>query len=177
MPNRITIQTPIDGLLFWKMSGHEAISQSFSLNVVLLGTDARIDRSALLGQPLTVTIPTQNALSPRYFNGKVTGVAVSAVELSGSRYAAYTLTVESDLWPMQRDRNMRIFQEQTVPQIVKTLLAEYQVNVEDALIENHRVWDYSVQYQESSFDFISRLMELEGIAYYFRHEKDKHTLC
>ncbi|EOC1351346.1 type VI secretion system Vgr family protein [Cronobacter dublinensis] len=176
MPNRITIQTPIDGLLFWKMSGHEAISQPFSLNVVLLGTDARIDRSALLGQPLTVTIPTQNALSPRYFNGKVTGVAVSAVELSGSRYAAYTLTVESDLWPMQRDRNMRIFQEQTVPQIVKTLLAEYQVNVEDALIENHRVWDYSVQYQESSFDFISRLMELEGIAYYFRHEKDKHTL-
>ncbi len=52
-------------------------------------------------------------------------------------------------------------EEQTVPQIVKTLLAEYQVNVEDALIENHRVWDYSVQYQESSFDFISRLMELE----------------
>lgn len=176
MLNRISVQLPVDGLLFWKLSGHEALSQSFSLSLVLLSTDARIDRSALLGQSVTVSVPGQNSLTTRYFNGKITGVAVSAVELSGSRYAAYTLTVESDLWPMQRDRNLRIFQEQTVPQIVKTLLAEYQVNVEDTLIDNYRVWDYCVQYQESSFDFISRLMELEGIAYYFRHEMDRHTL-
>ncbi len=78
---------------------------------------------------------------------------------------------------MKRDRNLRIFQGQTVPQIVKTLLAEHQVQLEDKLTGSYRVWDYCVQYQESSFDFISRLMELEGIAYYyFRHEVDKHTL-
>ncbi|MGY5954774.1 Actin cross-linking toxin VgrG1 [Kosakonia sp. BK9b] len=167
---------PVDGLLFWKLSGHEAISQPFMLNLVLLGTDARIDRSALLGQPVTISIPTKNAQNPRYFNGKVTAVAVSAVELSGSRYASYSLTVESDLWPMQRDRNMRIFQDQTVPQIIQTILAEYKINFEDVLIGSYRLWDYCVQYQESSFDFICRLMELEGIAYYFRHEQDKHTL-
>ncbi|EMX8900729.1 type VI secretion system tip protein VgrG, partial [Enterobacter bugandensis] len=73
-------------------------------------------------------------------------------------------------------RNLRIFQGQTVPQIVKTLLGEHQVNVEDKLTGSYRVWDYCVQYQESSLDFISRLMELEGIAYHFRHEADKHTL-
>ncbi|ELY5936823.1 type VI secretion system tip protein VgrG, partial [Cronobacter malonaticus] len=107
---------------------------------------------------------------------KVTRVAVSAVELSGTRYAAYELTVEPDLWPMQRDRNLRIFQGQTVPQIVKTLLGESRVNMEERLSGSYRVWEYCVQYQESSLDFISRLLELEGIAYHFRHEQDRHTL-
>lgn len=176
MLNRITVQLPVEGLLFWKLSGREAMSESFALTLTLLGTDARIDRSKLLGQPVTVTLPTQSLLSPRYINGKVTRVAVSAVELTGTRYAVYQLTVEPDLWPMKRDRNLRIFQGQTAPQIVKTLLGEHQVNVEDKLTGSYRVWDYCVQYQESSLDFISRLMELEGIAFHFRHEADKHTL-
>lgn len=176
MSNRITVQLPVEGLLFRKLSGHEAMSEMFELSLTLLGSDARLDRSKLLGQPVTVTIPTQNALSSRYFNGKITRVAVSAVELSGIRYAAYQLIVEPDLWPMKRDRNLRIFQGQTVPQIINTLLSEYQVNVEDKLNGSYRVWDYCVQYQESSFAFISRLMELEGIAYHFRHEAGKHTM-
>ncbi|MFY7107750.1 MULTISPECIES: type VI secretion system Vgr family protein [unclassified Enterobacter cloacae complex] len=176
MLNRITVQLPVEGLLFWKLSGREAMSESYALTLTLLGTDARLDRSRLLGQPVTVTIPTQNLLTPRYINGKVTRVAVSAVELTGTRYAVYQLTVEPDLWPMKRDRNLRIFQGQTVPQIVKTLLGEHQVNLEDKLTGSYRVWDYCVQYQESSLDFISRLMELEGIAYHFSHEADKHTL-
>ena len=176
MLNRITVQLPVEGLLFWKLSGREALSEPYALGLTLLGTDARMDRSQLLGKAVTVTVPTQDITSPRYFNGKVTRVAVSAVELSGTRYAVYQLSVESDLWPMQRDRNLRIFQGQTVPQIVKTLLSESKVDVEDKLSESYRVWDYCVQYQESSFDFISRLMELEGISYFFRHESGRHVM-
>ena len=176
MLNRITVQLPVEGLFFWKLSGREALSETFALTLTLLGTDARLDRSTLLGQPVTITIPTQSLLSPRYINGKITKVGVSAVELSGSRYAVYELIVEPDLWPMTRDRNLRIFQGQTVPQIVKTLLGECQVNIEDRLVSSYRVWEYCVQYQESSFDFISRLMELEGITYHFKHEADRHTL-
>ncbi|EMH4164444.1 type VI secretion system tip protein VgrG [Pluralibacter gergoviae] len=176
MLNRITVTLPDGELLFWKLAGREAMSEPFALTLTLLGTDARIDRSRLLGQPVTVTIPTQSLLAPRYINGKITRVAVSATELSGTRYAAYALTVEPDLWPMKRDRNLRIFQGQTVPQIVQALLAEYQVNVEDRLTGSYREWEYCVQYQESSLDFISRLMELEGIAYHFRHEADRHVL-
>ncbi|MGY5956731.1 Type VI secretion system secreted protein VgrG [Kosakonia sp. BK9b] len=176
MQNRITVKLPVDGLLFWKLTGREALSESFALSLTVLGTDARVDRSKLLGQSVTVAIPTQNIGGTRYINGKVTRVAVSAVELSGTRYAVYQLTVEPDLWPMKRDRNLRIFQGQTVPQIVKTLLGEYQVNLEDKLAGSYRVWDYCVQYQESSFDFISRLMELEGITYHFRHEEDRHVM-
>ncbi|SQJ31923.1 Uncharacterized protein conserved in bacteria [Serratia rubidaea] len=176
MLDRITVQLPVPGLLFWKLSGREALSEPFELSVTLLSTDARIDRSSLLGQPITVTIPTRSLMGKRYLNGKVTRVAVSAVELSGTRYAEYRLTMEPDLWPMKRDRNLRIFQGQTVPQIVKSLLGESQVNVEDRLTGSYRPWEYCVQYQESSLAFISRLMELEGITYHFSHEADKHTL-
>ncbi|MGP3591630.1 type VI secretion system tip protein TssI/VgrG [Vagococcus sp. WN89Y] len=176
MLNRITVTLPVEGLLFWKLSGREALSESFTLSLSVLGTDARVDRSRLLGQPVTVTLPAQGLTGVRYLNGKVTRVAVSAVELSGTRYAVYQLTMEPDLWPMKRDRNLRIFQGQTAPDIVRTLLGEYQVNVEDKLTGSYRVWDYCVQYQESSLDFISRLMELEGIAYHFRHEADRHVM-
>ncbi|WP_336748153.1 type VI secretion system Vgr family protein [Pantoea vagans] len=179
MFSRITAQLPADGLLFHTLTGTETLSRPFVLTAELLATDARIDRHALLGKPVTFSLPTDglmSALSPRYLNGKITLVAVRSQELSGTRYAVYQLTVEPDLWPMRRDRNLRIFQSQTVPQIVQTLLKEYAVNVETRLTGNYRVWEYCVQYQESSLDFISRLMELEGIYYFFRHEADKHTL-
>jgi type VI secretion system secreted protein VgrG len=177
MQDRITVKLPVDGLLFWKLSGREALSEAFAFSLTVLGTDARIDRSQLLGQPVTVNVPTQGiAGGMRHFNGKITRVAVSATEMSGTRYAVYRLTVEPDVWPMKRDRNLRIFQEQTVPQIVKTLLGENQVNLEDRLTGSYRSWGYCVQYQESSFDFISRLMELEGIAYHFSHEADRHVM-
>ena len=176
MLDRIRVQLPVEGLLFWKLSGREAISESFSLQLTVLGTDARIDRRQLLGKPATIRLPTTSILAPRYINGKITRVAVSAIELSGTRYAVYELTIEPDLWPLKRDRDLRIFQGQTVPQIIHTLLAEYRVTVQDKLSERYRLWDYCVQYQESSFDFISRLMELEGISYHFVHEADQHTL-
>ncbi|WP_324021332.1 type VI secretion system tip protein VgrG [Pantoea sp. JZ29] len=179
MFSRITVQLPAQGLLFRRLSGREALSESFVLEAELLSTDARIDRQSLLGKPVTFTLPTDglmSALNPRYINGKITRIGVRSEELGGVRYAVYALTVEPDLWPMKRDRNLRIFQSQTVPQIVQTLLKEYAVNVETRLAGSYRVWEYCVQYQESSFDFISRLMELEGIYYFFRHEADKHTL-
>ncbi|VEA67961.1 Uncharacterized protein conserved in bacteria [Serratia rubidaea] len=63
-----------------------------------------------------------------------------------------------------------------VPQIVKALLAEQNIQLEDQLTGDYRQWGYCVQYSESTFNFISRLMELEGIYYYFKHEQDKHTM-
>lgn len=177
MNKRISVQLPATSeLLFWQLTGREAISEPFVFNLTLLSEDPRLDRSKLLGQSVTVALPTQNLSMPRYLNGKVTRAGVRPVELSGTRYAAYNLIVESDLWPMKRDRNMRIFQSQTVPEIVKTLFSEYQINVDDRLTASYRVWDYCVQYQESSLDFVSRLLELEGISYCFHHEQGQHQL-
>ena len=179
MFDRITATTPAgDGTLqFWKLEGMEVVSRSFELTVTLLSTDARLDRRAMLGQPITLTIPTTAlAAAPRYLNGKITSVKVHSADLNGTRYAVYTLVMESDLWPLKRDRNQRIFQNQRLPDIIKTVLGEYGVNVEDRLAGDYRTWEYCVQYQESSYDFISRLMELEGIYFFFRHDAEQHTL-
>ena len=177
MSERITARLPLEGLLFWKLEGREALSHAFELTVTLLGTDARIERHALLGQPLTLDIPTGRFLSgTRHLNGKITRMAVRSEELGGTRYAVYELTLEPDLWPMKRDRNSRIFQGQTAVQIIHRLLAEYGVQVEDRLTGSYREWEYCVQYQESSLAFISRLMELEGIYWWFRHEADRHVM-
>lgn len=177
MPSRIKINlAAAPELFFWKMAGSESISEPFEYTLTLLGEDARIDRYQILGQPIGVEIPTQGLVADRYLHGKVTSVSVSSVELSGQRYAVYQLTMESDLWPMRLERNMRIFQTQTVPQIIKTMLSEHGVKMDDQLTQSYRVWEYCVQYQESSLDFICRLMELEGISWYFRHELDSHTL-
>lgn len=177
MSSRITVKlTAAPDLLFWKMAGSESLSEPFEYQLIVLGEDARTDRSQILGQSVSVKIPGQGALATRYLNGKATSVAVASVELSGQRYAAYQLTVESDLWPMRLERNMRIFQAQTVPQIVQTLLTEHGVKLDNQLTASYRIWEYCVQYQESSLDFIRRLMELEGISWYFRHTADSHTL-
>lgn len=176
MHSRITVTTPVDDLLFWKMEGEEGLSMAWEFNITLLSQNPLIDRQSLLGQSLTVNIPLQSVLHSRYLHGKITRVKVSDTELSGVRYTVYELTMEPDLWPLKRDRNLRIFQDQTVPQMIKTLLEEYKVTVEDKLSADYRIWEYCVQYQESSFAFISRLMELEGIYYFFRHEQDKHIM-
>lgn len=177
MFDRITVTPPAgaESLLFWKLNGTEVMSRSFALNVTMLSEDGNIDRKSLLGKSLTVTVPTQG-MQPRYFNGKITEVNLQSTELNGVRYAVYLLKTESDLWPLLRDRNQRIFQNQRVPDIIKTILAEYGVRTEDKLTGEYRNWEYCVQYQESSYNFISRLMELEGIYFYFRHELDSHTL-
>ncbi|QGH61967.1 type VI secretion system Vgr family protein [Serratia proteamaculans] len=179
MFDRITATTPAgEGTLkFWKLGGEEVVSRSFELSVTMLSTNARLDRRAMLGQPITLTIPTQGGLAaPRYLNGKITRVNVHSADINGERYVVYTLTMESDLWPLKRDRNQRIFQNQRVPDIIKTVLDEYGVQMENQLTGSYRNWEYCVQYQESSYDFISRLMELEGIYFFFRHESDKHTM-
>ena len=177
MFDRITVTPPAgaESLMFWKLNGTEVMSRSFALNVTMLSEDGNIDRRALLGKPLTIKVPTQS-LQPRYFNGKITEVNLQSTELDGVRYAVYLLKIESDLWPLLRDRNQRIFQNQRVPDIIKTVLSEYGVKTEDKLTGDYRNWEYCVQYQESSYNFISRLMELEGIYFYFRHEADSHTM-
>ena len=72
MSERITVQLPLEGLLFWKLDGVEALSHPFELTVTLLSADPRIERHALLGQPLTVSLPTGQFLSgTRHINGKI----------------------------------------------------------------------------------------------------------
>jgi len=88
----------------------------------------------------------------------------------------YSMTLESYFGLLSRTNDCRIFQGVSALDVIKTLLREHAVPFSESLNESYRTWEYLVQYRESTFNFISRLMEQEGIYYYFKHEETNHTM-
>lgn len=164
-----------DQLLFRSLTGEESLSTLYDFDVTLLSASQSVDLNALLGKSLTVEINDIPA-APRYLNGIITSMALSGREASGNRYYHYRATVRPGLWYATQNHDFRIFQEKTVPEILSKVLDGYQIKVESRLSYTYRTWGYCVQYQESDFAFISRLMEHEGIYYYFTHQRGGHTL-
>lgn len=170
----IEIITPLgsDVLLIREMTVTEELGRLFSIDVEL-GSTEDINFEDLLGQNVSIRL---NLLqSKRYFNGYVSSISQG---ISEGRYARYFATIHPWLWFLTRTADCRIFQNKTVPDIIKDLLREQGYSdIEDRLKGNYRTWDYCVQYRETDFNFISRLMEQEGIYYFFKHEQGKHTFC
>jgi len=172
----IRITTPLgDGALrLVRMTGTEELGRMFRYEVELQG-DARedLDFNALLGEAVTVTLTLPEG-GERFFHGHV-----SFLGLVGHRRESwiYRVTLSPWLWFLTRTANCRIFQQMTVPDILRTVFGDYGFSdVDDQLAASYREWEYCVQYRETDFNFVSRLMEQEGIYYYFRHEEDAHTL-
>jgi type VI secretion system secreted protein VgrG len=171
----VEIFTPLgdDVLLFHRMTATEALGHLFQYDLDLLSKDPNIKFEDLLGQSVTVSLELPQDKT-RYFNG-----FVSRFSLSGSLgdLSAYTATVRPWLWFLTRTADCRIFQEMTVPDIIKQVFRDQGfTDFEEALSGSYRKWTYCVQYRETDFNFVSRLMEQEGIYYYFKHEKNKHQL-
>lgn len=127
----------------------------------------------LLGKPVTVTIQLRDD-AKRHINGFVTRFGAGVHRGS---YFTYQATVSSWLWFLTRTADCRIFQEQSVPDIVKKVFEDHGVaDFEFKLFRSYRNWVYCVQYRETDFNFVARLMEHEGIYWYFEHSDGKHKL-
>jgi len=163
-----------DKLLFHSMRGKEELGRLGEYRLEMLSLDPKIDFDAVLGQPLTVKLALDND-EQRMFSGHVS--RISQVGTHG-RFTVYRATVRPWLWFLTRTTNCRIFQDKTVPDILKEVFAQHApvADVEFALTESYPPWDYCVQYRETDFDFVSRLMEHEGIYYFVKHADGKHTL-
>ena len=112
--------------------------------------------------------------STRYFNGLVSHFQQT---FSHDRFSHYRATLSPWLWFLTRTADCRIFQEMTIPDILKQVFRDHGfTDFEESLSATYKEWEYCVQYRETDFNFISRLMEQEGIYYYFKHEDGKHTL-
>ena len=171
----IIAHTPLqDSLTFKQMTGHEGLSQLFEFEVELLANNFNLDLKQLLGKPLTLEIATTSA--PRYLSGQIVRCVMVGRESSTSRNYVYKATVKPWLWYLTQTSDNKIFQQKSIPDIIKEVLGEYGYPYEMKLTGSYRSWEYCVQYQETDFAFISRLMEHEGIYYYFKHDKDQHTL-
>jgi type VI secretion system secreted protein VgrG len=173
----VKAHTPLgeEQLLFRSMHGNEGLSQLFEFEVDLLSPNTSVDMKAVLGKPLTLEIVTING-APRYLNGQITRFTMIGREGGSSRYTVYRASVRPWLWYLTRTSDCKIFQNKSVVEILEEVLGEYGFAFEKKLSASYRQWEYCVQYQETDFAFVSRLMEHEGIYYYFKHEKNQHTL-
>jgi type VI secretion system secreted protein VgrG len=171
----LAIGSPLgeDVLLLKRMSGTEQLGRPFEYQLELASHDHQIKAEDIIGQNVTIRCELSTGES-RYFNGFVSRFI--HIPSSGD-FAQYQATVVPWLWFLTRTADCRIFQKMTVPKIIKEIFSEKGfTDIEDTLNPSYRTWEYCVQYRESDFNFVSRLMEQEGIYYFFKHENGKHTL-
>ncbi|MCA8061717.1 type VI secretion system tip protein TssI/VgrG [Burkholderia sp. AU38729] len=174
MSRVFTLDSPHgDGLKFHTLDGSDELGRLFEFRIEALADSHSLSLKDMLGKPVTVRIEQQD-LSTRYLNGIVARASLSGRR--AERYYGYELIVRPWLWLATRRSDCRIFQNKTVPEIVQEVLSTYGFPIENHLAESYVPRDYCVQYNETDAAFVSRLMEFEGIYFWFRHAEDTHTL-
>lgn len=178
----IGIDTPLgpEELLLTKFNGTEGLSIPFSFELRMISENPNIAFDQIIGKNVTVSIVLADGES-RYFNGIISRFSHGKVqgEQTGAdpHFSYYRATMVPWLWLLTRTADSRIFQNLSVPDIVEKIFTEKGFSDHKSKLKgtyDKRI--YCVQYRETDFNFISRLLEEEGIYYYFSHEKGKHTL-
>ena len=170
-----TVLTPLskDRLLFKSLQGEEQISGLFHFQVEMLSEWKDLNFDDLVNHHLTVKME----FAPdhvRYFNGVITRFVQAGTDARLTRYHA---ELRPWLWILTLTRNCRIFQHLSVPEIIQKIFNDLGfTDYRFSLIYQYEKRTYCVQYEETAFDFVSRLMEDEGLFYFFEHEEQKHTL-
>jgi type VI secretion system secreted protein VgrG len=170
----VTSSLGTDVLLLLGFTGTESISRLFSFQLKLASEQGAIAAKDIVGKSLTWSINRPNE-APRYFNGVVRRFVGGPV--SRRKLRSYRADVVPWLWLLSRTTDCRIFQNLNTPDIVQTIFKDHGFNdFKLALKSSYPKREYCVQYRETALNFIARLLEHEGIFYYFRHEDGKHTL-
>lgn len=161
-------------LLLRRLQAREEMSRPFEYVAELLSEQEDIDPNDLLGESMTILVRLADGRT-RYFNGLVSHFSYGGVE---GNYAVYRAVLRPWIWFLTRNVNCRIFQELTVPQVFEKVVKDTHgfSDFRLSLTESYKQREYCVQYRESDFDFVSRLLEEEGIFYFFEHEDGKHTM-
>jgi len=178
----IRITTPLGGdeLLVTGLRGHEEISRLFRFELTLLSHNHSIDFKKVIGGNVTVALLLENG-EERFFNGLVASFAQSNAFIKTGQddhvFSEYKAILVPWLWFLTKTTDLRIFQNKSAIDIIEQVFSEKGLSdYAKKLSGSYSPRTYCVQYRESDFDFISRLMEEEGIAYYFSHEQGKHSL-
>lgn len=162
-----------EDLQFRSMSAIEEMGRLFEFSVLgLAASDAEVDPAALLGTAAVVSMELGNG-EMRHFHGLI---ARAGLETAVGSMIGWRLIVRPWLWQLTRRIDNRIFQNLTVEAIIKKVFENYTGDVVWELSGSYSPRLYCVQYRETDFNFVSRLMEEEGMYYFHRHAEDKHTL-
>lgn len=173
--NRLArLKTPLgeNTLVLSRFQAQEAISEPFEVSVDALSSEEDLDFDPVIARSCLVTLETHGR--QRHFHGLLTEAHWTGVR---DGLYAYRLVLRPWLWLLTRLADCRFFQEMTAPDIIRKVF-EYAgfSDFEFKLAQNYPKIEFCVQYRESHFAFVSRLMEEFGIYYFFKHTSDKHLL-
>ncbi len=161
------------------LAGREQVSRPFEYELTLSalaskGSDGAVDTDAILGRSATVTLHLNSEGGARYFNGVVAEFAHTGF---GERYHEYRAVLRPAFWLLSRRADCRVFQQKSTPDIFDDVCGHgLSIPHRFDFSGQYSPWEYRVQYHESDFDFLSRLLEHEGIYYYFEHSRGKHEM-
>lgn len=173
LPVQITTPLGADKLLVRTYSGRESISELFHYRLTLVSEDAHLSFEKIVGQAVTLQI-AQSSGDIRYVNGIVGKFVQSGRD---PRFVHYSADIYPWLWLLTMNVDCKIFQNMTTPDIVKQVFSDLGFSdFKDSLAGAYLPREFCVQYRESAFAFISRLLEEEGIFYFFQHTSSSHTL-
>jgi type VI secretion system secreted protein VgrG len=172
------INTPLgeDKLIVRKLHGREAMSEAFFFSVDCVSDDPRLSITDIVGKKIDLAIRQSDEKTFRYFNGHVR----RAKNLPPAGYLfQYRLEVVPWLWMLTRTADCYIHQNKTVPEVVEWVFkkfgfTDYRFDLRNS--GNYGPWVYLSQYRETAFEFVNRLLEIEGIFYYFEQKQGKHTM-
>src|SRR5882724_5850166 len=162
-----------DVLLIKSFSIREQLGRLFEIEVQLACEGADVDFDKVVGTNATIRLTMPNSKT-RFFNGFVSRFSQVGDERG---FVLYRAVIVPWLWFLTRTADCRIFQKKKVPDLIEDVFKAHGFkDYKLKLSGTYREWEYCVQYRESDFNFVSRLMEQEGIYYFFLHENGVHTL-
>ena len=168
---------------FVSLQGTERLSQPFEFRVMVRCSseiEAQLEADQLLMKKAVVTM-SSNGTPLRYFHGFITDVALGGSKFGvadfGGRTLDYQITLRPWVWLLSQTADCRVFQNMTVPAIVQEVCQKAGfTDLRTQLSGSYEPREYCVQFRETDLNFVSRLLEQEGIFYYFEHSDSQHTL-
>ncbi|TWU45012.1 Phage-related baseplate assembly protein [Novipirellula aureliae] len=173
---QLQISTPLgeDQVFLTGFSGSEEMSRLFHYQLDLISENTKIKAEEMVGKAVCWNVLTGDG-SKRYWHGYVNQLARGDVDVKGLRN--YRIEVVPWLWFLTQTSDCKIFQEMEIPKIIDEVLGDFGfADYKPDFQLQHKEWEYCVQYRETDFNFLSRLMEQEGIYYYFKHSQNSHQM-
>jgi len=169
----ITTSLGADALLLKNFTLNEQLGRLFQIDVAVASEDPDVDFDALIGSNASIRLALPSG-ETRFFNGIISRFVL---EGNDGTYATYRTTLVPWFWLLTRTADCRIFQNKKVPDIVEEVFKGHGFkDFKLKLTASYRTWEYCVQYRETDFNFVSRLLEQEGIYYYFEHSNGVHLM-
>jgi len=171
---RVNTQLGEDKLFLESFEGEERVSDLFYFELGVLTADPSFTMDSLLNKPAVVSLSLHDD-TDRHFHGIINHI--EEVETRKEGEVLYRATMVPWAWLLTLFDDCRIFQNMSVPDIIQKVFSDRGfTDYANRITGTYSPREYTVQYRETDFNFISRLMEDEGIFYFFEHDADKHTL-